>query len=124
MWSARAAIAVVADGRPFASRAEGSRRPRMDAGFAGEFTCPASPAAAVGLDHEIDRAASHDQVLHIVAADQNKPPAGVERPLFDHVETLFGFGTKAWERASVQMAAEENETNEPTAAEDDKQKKV
>jgi hypothetical protein len=38
------------------------------------------------LDQDIDRAAGHDQMLHIVAADENKLATAVDRGGLDHAE--------------------------------------
>ena len=41
------------------------------------------------LDHHIDRAAGHDQVLDVVAADQYQPAAAIEVRLLHDVEPLL-----------------------------------
>src|SRR5690606_39188859 len=60
--------------------------------FALVRTSPLTANAA--LDHEIDRAARHDEVLYIVAPDENKAAAAIDVGLLAHAQALLRLWTE------------------------------
>ncbi len=69
---------------PRHARKDGCRRlDRIDIALA--------PLADTRLDHHVDRAAGHDQVLHVVAPDENEAATAIEVGLLDDVEAPLRF---------------------------------
>src|SRR5262249_37818030 len=51
---------------------------------AAHFARRRSGADDIWLDHDVARAADHQQMLDIVAADQNEPAAAIDAGIIDH----------------------------------------
>ena len=48
----------------------------------------------VGFDHHIDRTTCHDEMLHIVAANEHEAAATIDIGLIDDIKALFWFWAK------------------------------
>ena len=76
----RLALAVLRNGGALVQRGRQARRERLRRSRCGR----SAPAAHVVFHHKVCRTAHHDQVLDIVAADENKLPAAFDAGAFQH----------------------------------------
>ena len=78
------------------------------------------PPLDSGLDQHVDRTADHDQVLDVVAPDEQQPAAPVDGRALDQAEAPVALAQESGAAASAASAAEHEGLERPDRERDER----